>query len=197
MKKIKILKVSDNTNLLSPRYRGLERVQPYYVGTVKEDHVVNKLFIQYLETSNDIGILEDDNLAREVIEAYAALNPPVIFEAVQVVGIDELEQTGDILGIDIVHGMSRSCLVSGPLNVNIEEIEENHDEMIDRLAPLILLSKHYFADQINEFFLFRDAASASLYLNVYNALQYFRPGLWEGDDAIFKPVGLRVAYELE
>lgn len=189
-KQLKILKLPEKLDFSPSRYRGLDRIQPYHLKSLPEGHEANQLFLQFLEASDERGVLGDDELALRIVDAYARLDPPELFEVVQVIQASELDLAEQLLGIDVAHGVSRSLILQGPLTADVQRFEASHEVIIARMAPLIRLSQDYFVERLNDNFLFEDKTVASLYLATSLALQYFRPGLWEGEDAIFEPIGV-------
>jgi hypothetical protein len=186
---LRILKCASTED--HPIYRGTDRMTPYYVDEVDQDHPVNQAFFWSIEEGGDLGIVHDLHTARELVQLYRKIEPPQCFEIVQVVDQnDTLEDSAELLGFDIAAGFNYS-LLGWHLEIDREPKPEwEHDQTLKTIQPLLKLVKAYFQPRLNVNGLFSDWSTAFFCLDCMMALQRVRPNLWENDDVVFDVVGL-------
>jgi hypothetical protein len=174
-------------------YRGTDRMSPYYVDGLYEDHPVNQAFFWYCEEGEELGVVHDLTRARKLVQLYRALDVPQCFEIVQVVDwIDGVRGSGELRGYDLSAGYNYS-LLEWHLEIDRDQNSGvDHDERLEVLQPLLRLVKEHFQPLLNANGLFADGDSAAFCLVCMMALQRMRPNLWENDEVVFDVVGLWV-----
>jgi hypothetical protein len=151
-------------------YRGVRRPIPGYIGDLEETDPVNQHFF-WSTSKYDDGYLHDLVKAKELVDAYAQLPSPQIFEVIQITHDEEVEISGDFLGYDIAN-YNYSVLSDG-MNYCIDDS--------DIIRPLLCLIEDHFKPHLNGNFLFSERLQASNCLKCMLALNNLAPEaeLWE------------------
>jgi hypothetical protein len=167
-----------------PRYRGVQRRDPFFMHHYPQDHPTNQLFLVYMNKIYNTSTLDDLHLGRELVRVYA--EEGYSFELVNVSKTDGDALAGHFIGYDVITNMRHSFLVNG-----LKYYPEQRGLVID---PLIDLMYQYFVPRLNEYLLFADRKTADLFLRCATALQKLIPNLWEGDEVLdsFMVLGLWV-----
>lgn len=175
----------------SSQYRGTERITPYHIDELGDEHKVNKAFLEYCSEGNEYGIVHNLTKAKELIEVYRQLDPPQHFEIVEVTADKYPPETqSKFLGFDLSSGYHYSLLSWG-LDIDREPPDDMAiDDKFLTLQPLLRLTKKYFQPRLNLSGLFEDYDTANFCLECMLAMQKIRPGLWENDEVKFEVIGL-------
>jgi hypothetical protein len=155
----------------SEYYWGVERSTPDFCYACEEDSLINQLFLTYINQNYPSGFVNDIDLARSIVAAYAAEDEH--FEIIEVVGSAQPALPGRFLGYDVGMNCRNSFLVGG-----LTSFANNEGRLLDPLTNIIYL---YCVPRLNERGLFDDRATAELFLQCMTALQKLVPNLWEDD----------------
>jgi hypothetical protein len=92
-------------------YRGTDRITPYYVDGLPDDHPVNQAFFWYCDEGGELGVVHDLARARNLVELYRALETSQYFEIIQLVDWSEGDlDLEKLLGYDLSAGYNYSLL---------------------------------------------------------------------------------------
>ncbi len=187
-----ILILGFGTPRVSQTYRGTDRVTPYYVDSLSEDHQVNQCFLWYCEEGGELGVVHNFTRAKELVLAYHELRPPQHFEIVEVAKNGDHQSSGEFLGFDLSAGYNDSLLSWGLEIGNARSSDSIRDDRYLLIQPLLHLIQEFFQKKLNSNGLFDNYEDASFCLDCMMALQGVYPSLWENEDVKFEVVGLWV-----
>ena len=159
----------------NPVYRGTFRMSPSYFETLPEDSKANQLFMWFLEEGGELGVVQDEQKARELCVCCNAYSTSGPYEVVEVAEAENRPILGGrFLGFDISQGLNNSLLWAG-LNTRVSGGSE--------LPVRVLVNAIYrlFSEKLNEVGLFSDVETARGCRQTLIALQALEPNLIEGD----------------
>ncbi len=187
---LKILGPKYERPIFQGNYRGVERPSLAYVANVGDDHEANQAFNRFLSASDLKEIIQDINLARDLVNIYGRLDPPQPFEIVEITTENHSPTiiAGTFLGFDVAC-VYRISLLSGGLEIDRDPPAKiSASDLIWKMRPLFRLVKSYFKPRLNQNGLFDDYETAIFFLEVMMTLQQIRPKLWE--DCKYEVLGL-------
>ncbi|MGB8646209.1 MAG: hypothetical protein WCF84_13305 [Anaerolineae bacterium] len=175
-------------------YRGTERARPYYCEGLDENHEANQAFFRFLKESDMQQLVHGLDHAKELVQIYQRLDPPQIFEIIEVTSGNEMPTYGgEFLGFDLSN--FNLSLVYGVVQYEAPSPGRAWqyaaaDDLCWVLAPLISLLKKHFRPKLNANGLFDDYETAQFCLDCMMAFQKLRPSLFEGEDSNLQVLGL-------
>ena len=129
--------------------------------------------------------------AQRLVQVYRQIDPPQLFEVVEVVRETETPEVGtEFLGIDLSAEFNYSLLACAIEFHGRRDGPEDEIHLPCEFPALLRLLKAYFAPRLNGYGLFTTQQDASFCLECMIALQRFYPGLWESPEVNFECVGL-------
>jgi hypothetical protein len=173
-------------------YRGVNRECPIYIESLPDDHEVNQAFYWFCEAEGDGNFVHDLAKAREIVQVYKTVVPPINYEIIELTAGDAQPSSadGEFLGYDLSAGYWLSLIRDGLLFAWSDLPSADDDETFRTILPLFRLVVLHFRQALNNNGLFSDYSRAKFCLECMMALQKIRPNLWEGDDIVFDVVGL-------
>jgi hypothetical protein len=171
----------------NPLYRGTYRAHPTHCDSVTDDEEINQLFLWFIETGGQLGVVHDLSKALRFAELWNARLPEADrFEVVEAtLGNNPPLTIGTFMGFDLSSGYNNSLLSTG---LELSTALNKLPEPIRNLCALV--SVHY-APLLNRQGLFETFEVASSCLRSMVALQDLSPNLFEGGDLReFRPVAL-------
>ncbi|MHC9544161.1 MAG: hypothetical protein AB9903_32000 [Vulcanimicrobiota bacterium] len=173
-------------DLLSP-YRGTERFYPSYTDEVP----ANNAFLLHLQETEEDGCLHDLSKTRTIVEAYANLNPPKLYEIIAVTEHNEplnLPSNVDaiFLGYDLSDRMGDS--LAPALTIESDKESDRLWVLEKKVAPEVFvfnrLIKEHFRPKLNKNILFDDNDTANFCLECMMSIlnlspQFYEPGNYE------------------
>ena len=174
----------------TPVYRGTERSEPYYVDTQDADQPINLAFLRYtkIRYSNYEYNTQTIFDLHQIINLYRQLNPPQIYELVEVTENTEASIVCTaFLGFDISYLFDDSLLHNRLSICQDMLFNENIDKIIH---PLKCLVENYFQPRLNKDGLFSNYTDANFCLECMMALQGIRRNLWAASDELYRVVGI-------
>lgn len=171
-------------------YRGESRATPYYCEELGNSHRVNQLFFWYCDEGGEDGIVHNLKKALELVTAYAQLDPPQIFEIIEITkNSNQATTKSEFLGFDLSSG-GYSLLGWGLNFVFVQPHDISNDAKLVMILPLLQLIHNHFQPKLNVNALFNDYEAAKFCLDCMMALQQIRPGLWENEEINFEVIGV-------
>jgi hypothetical protein len=170
-------------------YRGLDRDTPNYIGELPDDHPINQTWWNLVDRRDEYFLLDNLEFARQVVNEYSNLNPPINYEIVEITDADEQPETSshEFLGFDIDYAYHISTLSVG---FKVDQRNPTPTELECKIFPLFQLVARYFSPLLNRNGLFTNVENAKFCLEVQMALQKVVPGLYESDQCEFQVRGL-------
>ncbi len=162
--KLRIVR-TDRSGLYESRYaqyRGLDRSGPTYVQHLSASHPANEAFYRYCEESALHGYLNDESLAKSLVQIYAEFDVNQPLEIVEFYSTTEMPAgtTAQFLGYDLVtNNLAFSYLANGMLDESTEIADQMTES--ERLEEAIVaVTASYIRHRRNDNGLLQSAEDA-------------------------------------
>jgi hypothetical protein len=180
------------TPFRNQNYRGVTRNRPGYVEGAKDDDPANRCFYWLLEEGGETGLVENLSRAGELINEYAKLPDPQIFEILGITDAAPYQIKGhELIGFDIADNSYSGSVLETFFDFDPSTTIQ---DPFQNAVPLLLLMQKHFGPLIQENGLFSKSQEANFFLSCFEALRAVFPNLWEQPEITFQVLGL---WELE
>src|SRR5262245_27019793 len=97
-----LLILGENFQWTDPTYRGTNRLHPVLIEEESESHEANRMWSWHIEEGGESGVVHDLEQSRRLVETYARLDPPQMFEILEATSGDDAPLVGtEFLGYDL------------------------------------------------------------------------------------------------
>lgn len=170
---------------LGSTYKGTARYTPCFNIEFDENHPTNIAIHKYMEATQENNVFHDLSKAREYVEIFRNLNPPELYDIIEITGNKCPSENHDsiFLGYDLSYhlGGGDSLITALDYDCSIDSkqqlsLEKYHDPNIIVIHNLIV---RYFRPKLNSNFLFDDYNDAMFCLKCMLAILNISPKFYE------------------
>lgn len=177
--------LKENIKIATPNYRGTHRDWIGFQDKYPENHEVNQAFFRFLSEIDELRVLADFDVAREIVDTFQQYVPSEPYEVVAISTESSSTCQGEFLGYDVSSKLYLSYLSNG-----LKICQNGADNAV---GPLLCLMESYFVPRLNENDLFNEYEDGIFLLSCIASMDKLQPAMWD-NPSTYSTVGLWKVY---